>query len=535
MWHPQETHEKCQNQPAYLKCSACSYGEGTLNPRWILAFPNGDELHNGTRILVSPTYLKNFDNLLETLTKQLKPKFGAVRKIYSPNSGSSVRCLRELKPNHKYVVAGREKLRKLPLGYLTEEERELQNYKRKLKERQCKEVYSSTEPSESPRVTPRYWLEAEKRRRGTIVIFVHRNGDSFDRPLRLVLTEKDRKCHTWWGLTVQEIENRLKVHPIRTFYTRCGEEVHTPYGLKNGRAYIAVCRNEKFISVPYRSHDGVPLACCLEKGSICHLVKSVPGYCESHNLKEQIFGATQKQCSAEAIKPSNINDVYVAEVEYPQNGKKSQSHTKESQNTDQTLPNENDNSTQFRQNIERDKSDNATMPMKNETSHREVATQVPEGQQPMQELKPTNIQFRKTGEKNAKCFPRCRQKHNHEKPVHSEVKRVTAKRNHSPGMDEFAMLQKRRNEKEMKQAGDFKRRDRKKLNGRNKSKGSIGKRHRPLFKIGRKGNVFPACKQQSRPVSKQLLTRQTVYRSQNDKNGVQEEITTEMLTIDHGK
>ncbi|XP_054723142.1 doublecortin domain-containing protein 2-like [Uloborus diversus] len=85
--------------------------------KWIQIYVNGDEYFGGCRCVINSRYYRNLEMFLNYLTDRLRPSFGAVRNIYTPENGHSVRTLQELLPKQKYVVAGNERFKKLESGY----------------------------------------------------------------------------------------------------------------------------------------------------------------------------------------------------------------------------------------------------------------------------------------------------------------------------------------------------------------------------------------------------------------------------------
>lgn len=72
---------------------------------------NGDHYQAGKKILYNPRHFRDFPHYLDHLTDKLKPPFGAVRKICTPNYGHMVRSLDDLRSDEIYVVAGVERFK----------------------------------------------------------------------------------------------------------------------------------------------------------------------------------------------------------------------------------------------------------------------------------------------------------------------------------------------------------------------------------------------------------------------------------------
>ncbi|XP_046545847.1 doublecortin domain-containing protein 2C-like isoform X3 [Haliotis rubra] len=73
---------------------------------------NGDDKFPGKKVLFNLKRNRNFTACLDHLTDSLKPSFGAVRNIFTPQGGSKVDRFQELCPEGKYVAAGKTRFKK---------------------------------------------------------------------------------------------------------------------------------------------------------------------------------------------------------------------------------------------------------------------------------------------------------------------------------------------------------------------------------------------------------------------------------------
>ncbi|ESO90754.1 hypothetical protein LOTGIDRAFT_145734 [Lottia gigantea] len=69
---------------------------------------NGNAYFSGKTVLYNSKRNPNFQSYLDHLTESIQPSFGAVRNIYTPDSGHRVARFQDLQPNAKYVVGGYE-------------------------------------------------------------------------------------------------------------------------------------------------------------------------------------------------------------------------------------------------------------------------------------------------------------------------------------------------------------------------------------------------------------------------------------------
>jgi len=84
-------------------------------PKVILFYKNGDRNFRGYHVTVTPRRFKNFDNLLNELTRITSLVQGA-RYVFTPHSGTRVQNLEELHDGKSYVCGSYPKLKKINYG-----------------------------------------------------------------------------------------------------------------------------------------------------------------------------------------------------------------------------------------------------------------------------------------------------------------------------------------------------------------------------------------------------------------------------------
>lgn len=84
-------------------------------------YVNGDKNRTATSYVVNNKRTRTWEGLLMDWSERLRPSFGAVRRVYTPNRGTEVTNIRQLKEDGVYVVSGQEKLRSRPQGYPPDE------------------------------------------------------------------------------------------------------------------------------------------------------------------------------------------------------------------------------------------------------------------------------------------------------------------------------------------------------------------------------------------------------------------------------
>jgi hypothetical protein len=89
------------------------YMQGYIRGRYNHFCVNGDYFHAKKKVLFNPRHFRDFPHYMDYLTEQLKPPFGAVRRICTPLHGRRVRSMEDLKsdPDQVYIVAGVEKFK----------------------------------------------------------------------------------------------------------------------------------------------------------------------------------------------------------------------------------------------------------------------------------------------------------------------------------------------------------------------------------------------------------------------------------------
>ena len=96
--------------------SSGRYNIEEYKPRWIRIFRNGDPFYTGNRFPITAKRYKSFEYLLSDITERLDPPFGAVRNLFTPENGTRIRHLNQLKDCHCYVAGGAEKFRHVKQG-----------------------------------------------------------------------------------------------------------------------------------------------------------------------------------------------------------------------------------------------------------------------------------------------------------------------------------------------------------------------------------------------------------------------------------
>uniref|UniRef100_A0A8D0DJ74 Doublecortin domain containing 2C n=1 Tax=Salvator merianae TaxID=96440 RepID=A0A8D0DJ74_SALMN len=177
--------------------------------RTIWVYRNGDPYYLGRKFVINHRYVPNFEALMIQLNEGVPTPFG-VRNIYTPRQGHSVTDLPDLQQGGRYVVAGRERFRKLNLQMA----------------------------------------------RGTWRLLVFTNGDLLVAPMKIIIPKFTQKS---WNSVLGLINEKVLSHAggVHRLYMLNGHPVHGSDDLEHNQFYVG-CGKEKFQPLPYWQHPKVP-------------------------------------------------------------------------------------------------------------------------------------------------------------------------------------------------------------------------------------------------------------------------------------
>ncbi|KAH0621997.1 hypothetical protein JD844_023862 [Phrynosoma platyrhinos] len=221
--------------------SRLAYSLTDVTPaRTIWVYRNGDPYYLGRKFVINHRYVPNFEAFMIQLNEGVPTPFG-VRNIYTPRQGHSVTDLPDLQQGGRYVVAGRERFKKL--NYF--------NIGVKKPYRKKEEVIRPVVHSNIQ--VPSKWQSIYNKPRN---INVFTNGDMLIPPIKILIPKFTLK--NWNG--VLGVINE-KVCPrsggVHRLYTLNGHCVHGPDDLEDNQFYVG-CSKEKFKHLPYWQHPKVP-------------------------------------------------------------------------------------------------------------------------------------------------------------------------------------------------------------------------------------------------------------------------------------
>jgi len=224
----------------------------------VTLYKNGDEHFSGRRFVINRRQLNTMDSFLEHVTLGLKPSFGAVRNIYTPDGGTRVKSLEDIKSGKSYVAGGAENFRILG----QKKPRKYQEIGTR-KPLPIKKTYSHIKPvshnSAFGQITGR-WKQAAEEINQPVQMWLHVNGDARASPVRLLLPSRVLKLE--WEMILEYITDRVGVRlgkSVRKLYTVEGELILNSKHLATGRTYVAT-GSEKFRKMAYRTAESTQSA-----------------------------------------------------------------------------------------------------------------------------------------------------------------------------------------------------------------------------------------------------------------------------------
>ena len=85
--------------------------------RKVVLINNGDKLSRGRPFVFNVNKVTHWDSLLQDFSDHVRPAYGIVRKVYTPNQGTEVTNVQDISQNGVYIVSGTEKFKPIPNGY----------------------------------------------------------------------------------------------------------------------------------------------------------------------------------------------------------------------------------------------------------------------------------------------------------------------------------------------------------------------------------------------------------------------------------
>lgn len=223
-------------------------------------YANGDKFFAGKNFVLNPRQLRSFDAFLNQVTSALKPNFGAVRTIRTPNQGHRVDDLTALESGKSYVASGSEKFVRLGYDQIAAAVQKSGNTGQALSPR---ESVLKRKIQVSGRI--------RKIKLEPIAVYVYANGESLEPPKRLLIQpwiERD------WQAVLALVNEKVRLLSgavRRLFELDSKQEVGSVKELKNEGSYVAAAK-EKFKDVQYGISQGVLSPTLQQKRRHPHLV-----------------------------------------------------------------------------------------------------------------------------------------------------------------------------------------------------------------------------------------------------------------------
>ncbi|XP_073905194.1 doublecortin domain-containing protein 2C isoform X1 [Castor canadensis] len=212
----------------------------TTPAKTILVYRNGDQFYVGRKFVFSRRRVASFEALLEQLTEQVDVPFG-VRRLYTPTRGRPVLELDALQPGGKYVVAGRERFKKLDYIHIVP--------RKPAKMRKLKEIKPVVHCDIN---VPSRWQTYQRISRH---INVFTNGRLFIPPVKVIIPKFS--LSDWNSVLATVGEKVLPLGGVRKLYTMNGHLLDNSKDLQDNNFYVAAGL-ENFKYFPYWRSSCVP-------------------------------------------------------------------------------------------------------------------------------------------------------------------------------------------------------------------------------------------------------------------------------------
>lgn len=228
-----------------------------------MLYRNGDKYFAPKPVLLEPSRTVNLEHFLEKVTPRFQP-FGALRRLYSPNSGRRVTSLEELTDGARFVVGKNEKFKRMSYGGIVNLQARVMKEKRVMRARQIKTMQANAAifnssgqfatGSSAPAAATLAGMPGKKKAFASVtgrisevtqqigpkLIYVIRNGDLQNVCHPLILTKRNAG-------TLEQVYQRLTGilgfdTPCRWLYTITGLPIEMLSDFEVGGTYVAVAR-----------------------------------------------------------------------------------------------------------------------------------------------------------------------------------------------------------------------------------------------------------------------------------------------------
>jgi len=205
----------------------------------ITLYQNGNAFFGGKKFVINRRRVKNIDKFMEDATDVLHPSFGAVRSVYTPETGTRVRTLTSLEAGKSYVAGGKGGFKRLNKRYAK---------------------IGAPKPPPKP-LQPRHYNIKSNRRRvqdrtiedtRPLQLWLHVNGDMRSDPVSHLILSRILKQP--WELIMNNISDKMCKRmgkAVQNIYTIDGSLVASLSDLKNNETYV-VGGSELFRKRAYR-------------------------------------------------------------------------------------------------------------------------------------------------------------------------------------------------------------------------------------------------------------------------------------------
>ncbi|PRP88686.1 hypothetical protein PROFUN_02782 [Planoprotostelium fungivorum] len=208
------------------------FGTQGEKAKTIYAYRNADKHHAGVKVAVHPRKFKNFDQLREHLSKEVKLPTGPVLKVLTVD-GKSIKDLEALEDEGSYICCGAEKFSK---------ERNVRAIPKKLTEKEKPAPVETSAPI-TPKKVPvvsayasksveKFGTQASKAK----VIRAYRNGDKHDQGKEITVNAKFKTLDQLYVHLSKEVG--VVTGAVRHIYTFDGKVIKSIEDFEDGGHYV---------------------------------------------------------------------------------------------------------------------------------------------------------------------------------------------------------------------------------------------------------------------------------------------------------
>jgi len=207
----------------------------------ITVYKNGDHHFSGKKLVVNRKHYRSFENFLDKVTEDTRAGV-AIRKIHTPQHGTKVASLENLRNGAIYVAAGPERFKHLA-------------YEKIGDHLTGKQTSAAIKPVLHSKInaSSRYKKEAMAEPLRNRIIYVYRNGEEKSPPVKLLL---DKRTLQNMNAVLQYISNKINLTAgaVKSLYClETGVKITDVSNINSNTLYVAVGCGKHFVKAKYHA------------------------------------------------------------------------------------------------------------------------------------------------------------------------------------------------------------------------------------------------------------------------------------------